>query len=139
MSAKRSVQRYGNYLLLALGGLLIIHLAVIAGLLPAAMVWGGQYEAGPPVIKMELLASLITILSALIVADFSERLRVMPNWLSKIGMYLLAGMFLLSTLGSISSAHPLERYGMSVYALVLAVLSIQLLRAKARIATEARS
>lgn len=73
---------------------------------------------------MEFLVSLIIILFVLIVVDFSECLCVMFNWLLKIGMYLLVGMFLFSILGSISLVYLFECYGMFVYVLVLVVLSI---------------
>lgn len=139
MNATRSVKRYSSWLLIAFSGLLLMHIAVIAGILPAGMVWGGQYQAGPELIKMEIIASMVTVLFALIVAGFSGRVSWLPDWLSKIGMYGLVLLFLLSTIGSFTSAHPIERYGLSLYALVLAVLGIQLLRAKARTTTEARS
>lgn len=135
MSTNRSVRQYSRWLLIALGGLLLLHLAVIAGLLPADMVWGGQYPAGPQLVKMEILASVITIFFGLIVANYGELLRIFPGSLSKIGMYLLVGLFLLSVLGSATSAHPIEKYGLSFYSFVLVVLSVQLLRAKAKPST----
>ena len=135
MEAKRSVQQYSSWLLIAFGGLLLMHIAVIAGLLPAGMVWGGQYQAGPELVKMEVVASVVTVVFALIVAGFSGRVSWLPDWLSKVGMYILIPMFLLSVVGSYTSAHPVERYGLSLYSLALAVMGILLLRAKARMST----
>ena len=73
-----SVKLAGNLLLIFLGLLLVFHILVLSGILPASVIWGGQANSNNLVV-LESIALVVTVLFLIIVA-------------AKLG-YILPGKF----------------------------------------------
>ncbi|UYZ60746.1 hypothetical protein [Hymenobacter latericus] len=119
------VAAYGMLLIVSLA--LVFHGLVLAGLVPADIVWGGGKKDPQQLLVLESVSVAINLLMWAVVAE-----RV--GWL-KLGIHprvvqgawwLMVGLFLLNTVGNLLSVNSFEKAFFTPITLLLAVFSLRL-------------
>ena len=123
-----SARLASNVLLIAMAMLMVFHVLVLIGVVPAAAIWGGQVEAGTGgLIVMEVIAMGVTLVFATIIAAGTGylkagRLRIVV----KIGVWLIFAFLLLNTLGNLASGVAADGLIFSPITLILAFFAFRL-------------
>ncbi len=118
---------YGKTIVAILGVLAIIHLAVLSGVLSMSMVWGGRLQHRSELLLFELFSLVINGVVMLVVAMKSGLvINRLPQRVLQAMLWGSVVLFLLSTLGSFSGIHPLEKWVLGPLAFVLALLILRL-------------
>ncbi|WP_044514261.1 hypothetical protein [Hymenobacter sp. DG25B] len=114
-------------LLLILALLVVMHLLILAGIIPFALVWGGRLQNQAQMLRFETVSVLVNMLLLAVVALRAGLLRVRLHPIAgRILLGLMAGLFLLNTVGNLLSAHPFEQMVFTPLTLVLFLLSLRL-------------
>ena len=97
----------GKTLLSAIGLLLFLHILIIAQVVPADFVWGGQIKAdGSNLMQLEIVAITLTMFFTGIVAAKLRSLQAeKTNILITIGMWVVFAYLVLNTLGNFGTVH----------------------------------
>ena len=123
-----SARLAGNILLASLGLLLIFHVLVLLGAVPADIVWGGMIQgAQTNLILLETIALLITILFILIVA--AKVGYIQAGKLSGVvstGVWVIFVFLLLNTLGNLASGVSFENMIAAPVTILLALCALRL-------------
>jgi hypothetical protein len=123
-----SIKLAGNILFAALALLLIFHILVLLGLLPAGIVWGGQIQAsGANLFVLETIALFVTLLFMLIIAakvGYVQAGRL--SGLVNIGVWLIFAFLLLNTLGNLASGVSFENLIAAPLTVILAFCALRL-------------
>lgn len=116
-----------NSLLLILALVVVMHLLILAGIIPFAMVWGGRLQNEAQMLRFESVSVLVNFLMLAVVALRAGLLRVrLHPIVGRIMLGLMAGLFLLNTVGNLLSTNPLEKVVFTPLTLVLFLLSLRL-------------
>jgi hypothetical protein len=116
------VAQFGLLLLLFL--LLLLHVMILMKFIPYHFVWGGRLKNDKEMYRFEgfsiLLNSvfIIVVLMRIGVLDFH-----LSRTISSYGLWLMAGMFLLSTAGNVMSKNGIEKWFFTPVTLLLAAFS----------------
>jgi len=104
----------------------VFHLLVILGVIPFGMIWGGQMKQRGQIILPELFSLCFTLIMLLIVFTRAgwNRLNIPPQ-ITRIAFWTMFGIFILNTLGNLSSVNLFEKL---VFAPLTAILSLLCLR-----------
>ncbi|WP_242920381.1 hypothetical protein [Pontibacter liquoris] len=105
----------------------LFHGLVLLRILPNEMVWGGGMTDQKQMITLELLALLVSLLMLAVVgikAGFIP-VKVKPVLL-KGALWVMCGMFLLNTLGNMTSQHALEKFAFTPLTLLLSLFCCRL-------------
>ncbi len=114
-------------LLAALAALLVFHVLVVAGLLPADIVWGGiVINDRANFYWLEALAVVVTLGFATLVLMKTgvvptDRARVIPT----VGLWLVFGFLVLNAVGNLASGVSLENWFFAPVAIVLALVALR--------------
>ena len=120
-----SLKTAGSILISLLSLLVIFHLLILFHVLPADILWGGRLQSDSDVLKMELIALVITILFLLvIVLKFSKSSK--HRKLINIGVWIIFIYFTLNILGNLASGNLIEKAVLSPLALIMAFLTLRL-------------
>ena len=123
-----SARLAGNVLLIAMALLMVFHVLVLIGVVPAAAIWGGQVQAGTgALVVMEVIAMGVTLVFAAIIAAKAGylkagRLRIVV----KIGVWLIFAFLVLNTLGNLASGVSTEGLIFAPITLILAFFAFRL-------------
>lgn len=110
-------------LLSALAGLTLVHLLVLARIVPADLVWGGRNARN--IVPLELFALALTVLFALVIAVKARLVRIGTSRAATVGSWLLVVFLGLNTLGNLASSTPLETLLFTPVTIVLAILALR--------------
>jgi hypothetical protein len=118
----------GKILLSAFGLLLVLHILIIAQILPADFVWGGQVKTdGSNLMQLEIVAITLTLFFAGIVAAKNKSLQAKkPNILITIGMWVVFAYLVLNTLGNFASGVRAETLFFAPLTIVMALCAFRL-------------
>lgn len=117
-----------NLLLSALGALALFHVLVMARVVPARVVWGGQLDVPKEgMIVLEVVALAVTLLFALIVAMKGDYITVPGlRGVAKVGMWVVFGYFVLNVVGNLASVSSVEMLIFTPVTILLAILALRL-------------
>lgn len=108
--------------------LLIIHSLVLARLLPFTIVWGGSLQSAQEMYPKQSLALGMTVLFLWVALESTLS---WPGWLPAEAipwlLWLMVGLFSLSTLGNILSKSPIEKYLFSFLSILMVTCCLILL------------
>ncbi|MEO1713894.1 MAG: hypothetical protein AAFU60_11240 [Bacteroidota bacterium] len=108
--------------------LLIIHSLVLVRLLPFSIVWGGTLQSAREMYPKQGLALGMTSLFLWVALESTLS---WPGWLPAEALpwllWLMVGLFSLSTLGNILSKSPVEKYLFSVLSILMVTCCLILL------------
>ena len=118
----------GKILLSAFGLLLVLHILIVAQVMPADFVWGGQIEAdGSNLMQLEIVAITLTLFFAGIVAAKIRSLQAnKSNILITIGMWVVFAYLVLNTLGNFASGVRAETWFFGPLTIVMALCAFRL-------------
>jgi hypothetical protein len=121
-----SVKIAGNVLLISLGLLLVFHVLVLLGIVPADIIWGGQANSAN-LIALEIVAMIVTLFFGFIIASKmgyvkAGKLAIVEN----IAVWLVFIFLLLNTLGNLASGISTESLIFAPITLVLALCALRL-------------
>jgi hypothetical protein len=118
----------GKILLSAFGLLLVLHILIIAQVVPADFVWGGQVEAdGSNLMQLEIVAITLTVFFAGIVFAKIRSLQAnKSNILITIGMWVVFAYLVLNTLGNFASGVSTETLFFGPLTIVMALCALRL-------------
>jgi hypothetical protein len=123
-----SARLAGNILLVALGLLVIFHVLVLLGFLPADIIWAGQAAGSSASMRrLELVALLITVLFIFLVAAKLDYLKAGRfRMIATIGVWIIFAYLLLNTAGNLASGVRLENLLFAPITLILALCALRL-------------
>ena len=126
----------GKILLGAFGLLLLLHILIIAQVMPADFVWGGQVEAdGSNLMQLEIVAITLTVFFAgIVVAKIRSLQANKSNILITIGMWVVFAYLVLNTLGNFASGVSAETLFFGPLTIVMALCALRLAIEKPMIA-----
>ena len=126
----------GKILLGAFGLLLLLHILIIAQVMPADFVWGGQVEAdGSNLMQLEIVAITLTVFFAgIVVAKIRSLQANKSNILITIGMWVVFAYLVLNTLGNFASGVSAETLFFVPLTIVMALCALRLAIEKPMIA-----
>jgi hypothetical protein len=123
-----SARLAGNLLLVALGIVLVFHILVLFGVLPADIVWGGRIQGVPEnLLVLETIALLVTVLFMLIIAAKSGYIQAGKlSGVVNIGVWLIFAFLILNTLGNLASGVSFENLIAAPITILLALCALRL-------------
>jgi hypothetical protein len=116
----------GNILLLAFGLLAIFHVLILAGIVPADIVWGGRTgDSTASILALEIFALVTTMLfGAIVAAKMGYMLAGRFARVITIGLWILFGYMLLNTVGNLAASTTTEK----LFAPITIILALCALR-----------
>lgn len=115
-------------LIILLAVFFVFHLAVLSGLLPEQLVWGGREYTRTQFVSMEIFASLVTLSMIWILAQTIHWfLPVLSDKSLRWALRLMTVWFVLNTAGNLLSVNPLERCFFSGLTALFALLCLNTL------------
>jgi hypothetical protein len=116
-----------NGLLWFLSLVIIFHIMIVAGIIPYGMVWGGRLKDDSQMFSFEFVSILVNLLMLTAVATHAGliRWRINPTFL-KVVLWLMAGVFLVNTVGNLVSENEWERIIFTPVTLLLSIFSARL-------------
>ncbi|HEV7329552.1 MAG TPA: hypothetical protein VGN63_00780 [Flavisolibacter sp.] len=119
------IATYG--LLCILGPMILFHILVLGGVVPYTIAWGGRLTSPTEMIRFETISIISLLLMIIIVTIHAGilKIRVQPIVL-KIAFGVMAGLFLLNTLGNMQSLNETERLIFTPVTFLLFLFSLRL-------------
>lgn len=104
---------------------LLFHLLVLTGIIPYTIVWGGRLKTHSDMLRFETVSIGTNLLMVFVAAVRANWLRLsIPPMPIRVGLWLMAGLFLLNTIGNIFSTNRLEQIIFTPLTLLLSLLSL---------------
>lgn len=117
----------GIGLLTILSLIIIFHFLVLLGIIPFEIVWGGRLTDSAQMFQFEIVSITLNLVMLVIVAIRSGHLNVDVNKkMITVGLWIMAGLFLLNTIGNLLSSNALEKILFTPLTILLAILSWRL-------------
>lgn len=116
----------GTGLLILLSANLVMHLSILAGIVPYEIFWGGQLEKETAnIVLMEIIA--LAILSLFIgITILNTYYPSKYSLLAKVGIWIVFAYLLLNTAGNLASETFIEKAVMAPVTLLMSLLSLGL-------------
>ncbi len=117
----------GAVLLVVLGCLIVFHLAILSGVIPFTIVWGGRLKDAGQMLRFESVSLLINLLAVVPVAIRSGFIKpVLPASLVTAALWALALLLALNTVGNLFAESWFELLVFTPVTFVCAVLLFRL-------------
>ncbi len=108
--------------------LLIFHLLIVLKRIPYTIVWGGRLQTDTAMYRFEAVSLLLNTVFLIVVAIKAGYLAVPVSPTVLNGMlWVMAGLFLLNTIGNLLSKNRLERLIFTPITLIVSILTLVLL------------
>ncbi|MDB5210431.1 MAG: hypothetical protein JWQ30_1258 [Sediminibacterium sp.] len=112
-------------LLILLSLFLILHLLILLKVTPYHFVWGGRLKSDKEMYRFEIFSILVNAFFGMVVLVQGDFLTIdIPKKIVTYALWLMAGLFLLNTLGNITSKNKLEQRFFTPITILLAVFSV---------------
>ena len=127
MEGSISIYLTGNLLLLIFAFLFLFHMLVFIGFIPHGIVWAGRIKSKSDLIKLESVSLIILFVSIIIVGMKLEYFDFgLSSIYKNIGLWILFTLFLLNTLGNITSKNKFEKYAFGTLTIIITSLVFQM-------------
>lgn len=88
---------------------LVFHTLILLGVIDYSIVWGGRLKTRTEMLQFETVSLVLNAVFLLVVGIRMNWLRIkIPRIAITITLWLMAGLFLLNTLGNLASLNSLE-------------------------------
>lgn len=88
---------------------LVFHILILSGVIDYSIVWGGRLKTRTEMLQFETVSLVLNAVFLLVVGVRMNWLRIkIPRIAITITLWLMAGLFLLNTLGNLASLNSLE-------------------------------
>jgi len=112
-------------LLILLSLFLVLHLIILLKLIPYNLVWGGRLNSDKEMYRFEIFSILINLLFVIVILVQGSFLTIdIPKKIIAYALWLMTGLFLLNTLGNITSKNKLEQMLFTPITILLAIFSL---------------
>lgn len=103
--------------------MLLFHILVLTGIIPFDIVWGGRLRNREEMLVFESVSVGINLLIVLVIAGHAGYLPISFNKnITRILTWLMAGLFLLNTIGNLMAVNPIEKFIFTPLTLLLTLL-----------------
>lgn len=117
-----------HVILVLLSLFMVLHVCVILKIVPYTMVWGGKLKSDREMYRFETLSIALTLLFITMILVHTKYIHIyVPNIILRIFLWTMVAIFLLNTLGNVTSKNKFERMltpvtiVLTICAMVLAV------------------
>lgn len=111
-------------LLILLSLFLILHFIILIKLVPYNLVWGGRLKSVKEMYRFEIFSILINSLFVIIILVQGHFLTIdIPKKIITYALWLMTGLFLLNTLGNVTSKNKFEQRLFTPITILLAIFS----------------
>lgn len=112
-------------LLILLSMFLVLHLIILLKLIPYDLVWGGRLKSDKEMVRFEVFSILINALFVIVILVQGSFLTIeIPKKIITYILWFMAGLFLLNTLGNVTSKNKLEQKLFTPITILLAIFSL---------------
>jgi hypothetical protein len=112
-------------LLILLSMFLVLHFIILLKLIPYNLVWGSRLKSDKEMYRFEIFSILINSLFVIIILVQASFLTIdIPKKIITYALWLMTGLFLLNTLGNVTSKNKLEQRVFTPIAIMLAIFSL---------------
>jgi hypothetical protein len=112
-------------LLILLSMFLVLHFIILLKLIPYNLVWGGRLKSDKEMYRFEIFSILINSLFVIVILVQGSFLTIdIPKKIITYALWLMAGLFLLNTLGNVTSKNKLEQRLFTPITIMLAIFSL---------------
>ena len=120
-----SIAQLGLLILLSL--FLVLHFMILIKIIPYNLVWGGKLKSDKEMYRFEIFSILINSLFIIVTLTQMSLLTIdMPKNVITYFLWLMTGLFLLNTLGNVTSKNKLEKRVFTPVTILLAIFSLTL-------------
>ena len=120
-----SIAQLGLLILLSL--FLVLHFMILIKIIPYNLVWGGKLKSDKEMYRFEIFSILINSLFIIVTLTQMSLLTIdMPKNVITYSLWLMTGLFLLNTLGNVTSKNKLEKRVFTPVTILLAIFSLTL-------------
>ena len=120
-----SIAQFGLLILLSL--FLLLHFSILIKIIPYNLVWGGRLKSEKEMVRFEIFSILINSLFVIITLTQMSLLTIdIPKNVITYSLWLMTGLFLLNTLGNVTSKNKLEKRVFTPVTILLAIFSLTL-------------
>ena len=96
-------------------------------IIPYNLVWGGRLKSEKEMVRFEIVSILINSLFVILTLTQMSLLTIdIPKNVITYSLYLMTGLFLLNTLGNVTSKNKLEKILFTPVTILLAIFSLTL-------------
>jgi len=118
-----SMTQLGLLILLSL--FLVLHFIILLKIIPYNLVWGGRLKSDKEMYRFEIFSILINLLFVIIILVQADFWMInIPNKIITYALWLMTGLFLLNTLGNVTSKNKLEQRLFTPITILLAIFSL---------------
>lgn len=112
-------------LLILLSMFLVLHFIILLKLIPYNLVWGGRLKSDKEMVRFEVFSILINALFVIVILVQGSFLTIeIPKKIITYILWLMTGLFLLNTLGNVTSKNKLEQKLFTPITILLAIFSL---------------
>lgn len=112
-------------LLILLSLMLLLHFAILLKIIPYNLVWGGRLKSDREMYRFEIFSILMNAVLVSVVIIHANILSFeIPGKIITVALWLMAGLFLLNTLGNAISKNKLEQRVFTPITLLLTIFSV---------------
>jgi hypothetical protein len=105
-------------------GVTLFHLLILSGIIPFDMVWGGRLKSASEMLAFEVPSIALNLLFIVIIFLIAGYIpSPLPPKVLRVIAWIMAGFFMLNTLGNLLSNSGLERIIFTPVTILLAVCS----------------
>jgi uncharacterized paraquat-inducible protein A len=116
-----------NTVLITLCLVTVFHLAVLSGLVPSNIVWGGKMESESQLIQFEIASITINAFMILVVATKAQYAKIrVPGKLIDIMLWLMFVLFAVNTVGNLLANTLTETIIFTPVTFILALLCFRI-------------
>lgn len=116
-----------NGLLLILTLFVVFHMAILLGIVPFEMVWGGKLKSHSQMLSFETASIAMNLLMLAVVAIYAGILKIKVNRkVTRVALWAMFILFLLNTVGNMLSENQTEQMLFTPVTLMLAIFSLRL-------------
>ena len=106
-------------------GLGVFQLLLAAGAPFGRFAWGGDHRVLPVQLRVgSIVSTVLYVAFAVVALDRAGLVSVLPDQAAQVGVWVIAGVFLLGTIPNLISRSVPERYVMTPLTLLLSALSV---------------
>ena len=112
-------------LLILLSLLLILHFIILLKIIPYNLVWGGRLKSDKEMYRFEIFSIIINSLFIIVVLAKANLFMIaIPKRIINYALWLMAGLFLLNTIGNAVSKNKLEQRVFTPITILLTIFSL---------------
>ena len=118
-----SIAQWGLLILLSL--FLVLHFTILLKLIPYNLIWGGRLKSDKEMYRFEIFSILINLLFVIVILVQGSFLTIdIPKKIITYALWLMSGLFLLNTIGNVTSKNKLEQRLFTPITILLAIFSL---------------